>query len=341
MFTPQEIIQQLIENSATFSNKTEYAQDKYIKKKKKKWVLQRPRSRPCPVFWRFLFVLGMRTLWRFWGRPAGSWPWCTTAVNRERSGESSERADGGNKNFMLVFPWDAAIYATTLLPRCWRWQTSTPTARFWCLRPVPDSCWDPLWSEWEVVLWCGHEASPLEFSKLIPPFLCGPGHGTVVQMFPGGGPVRAGVESFGFPAHFYETLHEFPICHLNALEAGILDTFAKAPDAGVKFLLMTDVRYWNTWRRTLCFYTLKVKKSPTWPQRRRTFCLEPTRRATVQRSRGWRRWAQTTKFRTRRSRRRRNAEKPRWVPASEASRPSDRITWGQSVSDRCWTWAEL
>lgn len=36
MFTPQEIIQQLIENSATFSNKTEYAQDKYIKKKKKK-----------------------------------------------------------------------------------------------------------------------------------------------------------------------------------------------------------------------------------------------------------------------------------------------------------------
>lgn len=35
---PQEIIQQLIDNSSTFNNKTGYAQDKYIKKKKKKWV---------------------------------------------------------------------------------------------------------------------------------------------------------------------------------------------------------------------------------------------------------------------------------------------------------------
>lgn len=34
----QEIIQQLIDNSSTFKDKTEYAQDKYIKKKKKKWV---------------------------------------------------------------------------------------------------------------------------------------------------------------------------------------------------------------------------------------------------------------------------------------------------------------
>lgn len=32
----QEIIQQLIDNSSTFKDKTEYAQDKYIKKKKKK-----------------------------------------------------------------------------------------------------------------------------------------------------------------------------------------------------------------------------------------------------------------------------------------------------------------
>ncbi|KAE8287036.1 tRNA (adenine(58)-N(1))-methyltransferase non-catalytic subunit TRM6 [Larimichthys crocea] len=33
----QEIIQQLIDNSSTFKDKTEYAQDKYIKKKKKKY----------------------------------------------------------------------------------------------------------------------------------------------------------------------------------------------------------------------------------------------------------------------------------------------------------------
>ncbi|PWA27798.1 hypothetical protein CCH79_00000172 [Gambusia affinis] len=33
----EEIIQQLIDNSSTFNNKTGYAQDKYIKKKKKKY----------------------------------------------------------------------------------------------------------------------------------------------------------------------------------------------------------------------------------------------------------------------------------------------------------------
>lgn len=33
----QEIVQQLIENSTTFRDKTEFAQDKYIKKKKKKY----------------------------------------------------------------------------------------------------------------------------------------------------------------------------------------------------------------------------------------------------------------------------------------------------------------
>lgn len=32
----KEIVQQLIENSTTFRDKTEFAQDKYIKKKKKK-----------------------------------------------------------------------------------------------------------------------------------------------------------------------------------------------------------------------------------------------------------------------------------------------------------------
>lgn len=36
VFGPQEIIKQLIENSSTFTNKTGYAQDKYIKKKKQK-----------------------------------------------------------------------------------------------------------------------------------------------------------------------------------------------------------------------------------------------------------------------------------------------------------------
>lgn len=61
------------------------------------------------------------------------------------------------------------------------------------------------------------------------------GYGSVIQMYPGGGPVRAGVESFGFPSHFHDTLHEFPICHVNALLAGTLDTTAKDPSAGRTF----------------------------------------------------------------------------------------------------------
>lgn len=44
---PQEIIQQLVENSSTFRVKTEYAQDKYIKKKKKKWVTSTYTSTIC------------------------------------------------------------------------------------------------------------------------------------------------------------------------------------------------------------------------------------------------------------------------------------------------------
>ena len=43
-------------------------------------------------------------------------------------------------------------------------------------------------------------------------------------MYPGDGPVQAGLESFGFPPHFHDTLHTFPIGHVNALLAGTLDT---------------------------------------------------------------------------------------------------------------------
>lgn len=59
-----------------------------------------------------------------------------------------------------------------------------------------------------------------------------PGYGSVVQMYPGGGPVRAGVESFGFPPHFHDMLHEFPISHVNALLERTLDTSGKEPSAG-------------------------------------------------------------------------------------------------------------
>ena len=66
-------------------------------------------------------------------------------------------------------------------------------------------------------------------------------------MYPGGGPVRAGMESFGFPAHFHDMLHEFPICHVNALLAGTLDTAAKdtANGRAFFFLLAAFFQKWN------------------------------------------------------------------------------------------------
>lgn len=65
-----------------------------------------------------------------------------------------------------------------------------------------------------------------------PPFAPCAGYGSVIQMYPGEGPARAGMESFGFPAHFHDTLHDFPICRVNALLAGTLDTAAKSLSAG-------------------------------------------------------------------------------------------------------------
>lgn len=74
--------------------------------------------------------------------------------------------------------------------------------------------------------------SPQPFCVITHSFLTHPGYGSVIQMYPGGEPVRAGMESFGFPAHFHDMLHGFPICRVNALLAGTLDTTAKDPSAG-------------------------------------------------------------------------------------------------------------
>lgn len=57
------------------------------------------------------------------------------------------------------------------------------------------------------------------------------GHGSVIQMYPGGGPVRAGMESFSFPSHFHDTLHEFPLCKVNALLSGTLIVDEKDTDS--------------------------------------------------------------------------------------------------------------
>uniref|UniRef100_A0A672HN38 tRNA (adenine(58)-N(1))-methyltransferase non-catalytic subunit TRM6 n=1 Tax=Salarias fasciatus TaxID=181472 RepID=A0A672HN38_SALFA len=159
----QEIIQQLIENSSTFRDKTGYAQDKYIKKKKKKYentvTILKPSCR----------ILAMM----YHGREPGKI--CHLRYDTLAQMLTLANIHAGSK--ILVFETCAGLVLGAIMERMG-------------------------------------------------------GYGSVVQMYPGGGPVRAGVESFGFPAHFLDTLHEFPICHVSALLAGTLDVTARDPTAG-------------------------------------------------------------------------------------------------------------
>ncbi|XP_078130997.1 tRNA (adenine(58)-N(1))-methyltransferase non-catalytic subunit TRM6 [Sander vitreus] len=161
----QEIIQQLIENSSTFRDKTEYAQDKYIKKKKKKYentvTILKPSCR----------ILAMM----YHGREPGKI--CHLRYDTLAQMLTLANIHAGSK--VLVFETCAGLVLGSIMERMG-------------------------------------------------------GYGSVIQMYPGGGPVRAGVESFGFPEHFHDMLHEFPICHVNALLAGTLDTAAKDPSADSK-----------------------------------------------------------------------------------------------------------
>ncbi|XP_041814744.1 tRNA (adenine(58)-N(1))-methyltransferase non-catalytic subunit TRM6 [Chelmon rostratus] len=161
----QEIIQQLIDNSSTFKDKTEYAQDKYIKKKKKKYentvTILKPSCR----------ILAMM----YHGREPGKI--CHLRYDTLAQMLTLANIHAGSK--VLVFETCAGLVLGAVMERMG-------------------------------------------------------GYGSVIQMYPGGEPVRAGVESFGFPAHFHDMLHGFPICHVNALLAGTLDTTAKDPSADSK-----------------------------------------------------------------------------------------------------------
>ncbi|XP_034555450.1 tRNA (adenine(58)-N(1))-methyltransferase non-catalytic subunit TRM6 [Notolabrus celidotus] len=158
----QEIIQQLIENSSTFGDKTKYAQDKYIKKKKKKYentvTILKPSCR----------ILAMM----YHGREPGKI--CHLRYDTLGQMLTLGNIHAGSK--VLVFETCAGLVLGAVMERMG-------------------------------------------------------GYGSVIQMYPGGEPVRAGVESFGFPTHFHDTLHDFPICRVNALLAGTLDTSAKDPRA--------------------------------------------------------------------------------------------------------------
>ncbi|KAJ0061277.1 hypothetical protein NL108_014428, partial [Boleophthalmus pectinirostris] len=168
----QEIIQQLIDNSSTFKDKTEYAQDKYIKKKKKKYensvTLLKPSCR----------ILAMM----YHGREPGKI--CHLRYDTLAQMLTLANIHAGSK--VVVFETCAGLVLGAVMERMG-------------------------------------------------------GFGSVVQMYPGGGPVRAGVDSFGFPAHFHNTLHEFPLCRVNALLNGTLEAAGKDPSAGERIIQAANV----------------------------------------------------------------------------------------------------
>ncbi|CAG01490.1 unnamed protein product, partial [Tetraodon nigroviridis] len=166
----QEIIQQLIDNSSTFKDKTEYAQDKYIKKKKKKYentvMILKPSCR----------ILAMM----YHGREPGKI--CHLRHDTLAQMLTLANVHAGSK--VLVFETCSGLVLGAVMERMG-------------------------------------------------------GFGSVIQMYPGGEPLRPGVESFGFPSHFHDMLHEFPICHVNALLAGTLDTKAKDPNTDLEQSILT------------------------------------------------------------------------------------------------------
>uniref|UniRef100_A0AAX7T9I7 tRNA (adenine(58)-N(1))-methyltransferase non-catalytic subunit TRM6 n=1 Tax=Astatotilapia calliptera TaxID=8154 RepID=A0AAX7T9I7_ASTCA len=184
----QDIIKKLVDNHATFGDKTEYSQVKYIKKKKKKYentvMILKPSCR----------ILAMM----YHGREPGKI--CHLRYDTLAQMLTLANIHAGSK--VLVFETCAGLVLGSIMERMG-------------------------------------------------------GYGSVIQMYPGGGPVRAGVENFGFPAHFHDTLHEFPICHVNALLAGTLDTSAKDPTAGKTLHILS---YGFLTSGFVCFLQAQVKK---------------------------------------------------------------------------------
>ncbi|XP_028809314.1 tRNA (adenine(58)-N(1))-methyltransferase non-catalytic subunit TRM6 isoform X1 [Denticeps clupeoides] len=157
----QEIIQHLIDNSTTFRDKTEFAQEKYIKKKKKKYessiTILKPTAR----------ILALMYHGREWGKV------CHLRYDTLAQMLTLGNIRAGSK--VIVFETCAGLVLGAVMERLG-------------------------------------------------------GYGTVIQMYPGGGPTRAGMESFGFPPHFHDTLYEFPLCKMNALLGGKLDLESKDMD---------------------------------------------------------------------------------------------------------------
>ncbi|NXH10072.1 TRM6 methyltransferase, partial [Bucco capensis] len=151
----QEIVQQLIENSTTFRDKTEFAQDKYIKKKKKKYEAVITIVKPST---RILSTM-------YYAREPGK-------INHLRYDTLAQMLTLGNVhagNKMIVMETCAGLVLGAVMERMG-------------------------------------------------------GYGTIIQLYPGGGPVRAATGCFGFPKHFFDHLHEFPLSKVHSLLSGTFST---------------------------------------------------------------------------------------------------------------------
>lgn len=147
----EEIVQQLIENSTTFRDKTEFAQDKYIKKKKKKYeaiiTILKPSTRILSIM--------------YYAREPGK-------INHMRYDTLAQMLTLGNiraGNKMIVMETCSGLVLGAMMERMG-------------------------------------------------------GFGSIVQLYPGDGPVRAATACFGFPKSFYGGLHEFPLNKVNSLLNG-------------------------------------------------------------------------------------------------------------------------
>ncbi|XP_073528360.1 tRNA (adenine(58)-N(1))-methyltransferase non-catalytic subunit TRM6 [Phyllobates terribilis] len=147
----QEIVQQLIENSTTFRDKTEFAQEKYIKKKKKKYETHITILRPTA---RILSIM-------YYAREPGKI--CQLRYDTLAQMLTFGNIHAGSK--VIVMETCAGLVLGSVMERMG-------------------------------------------------------GYGSVIQMYPGGGPVRAATDCFGFDKSFYETLYEFPLNKLEALMSG-------------------------------------------------------------------------------------------------------------------------
>ncbi|KAK9411147.1 tRNA adenine58-N1-methyltransferase non-catalytic subunit TRM6 [Crotalus adamanteus] len=147
----QEIVQQLIENSTTFRDKTEFAQDKYIKKKKKKYEAVITIIKPST---RILSTM-------YYAREPGK-------INYLRYDTLAQMLTWGNVhagNKMIVMETCAGLVLGAVMERMG-------------------------------------------------------GYGSIVQIYPGEGPVRAATSCFGFPKTFFDTLSEFPLSKVASVLSG-------------------------------------------------------------------------------------------------------------------------